>query len=222
MSNLIVRITAQNLSKRGFTQASTDVKKFEASVHRATQKLGRMALAAAAVSAVGLAKFASFDKSIREIGTLLGDITEQDIKKMGLEVERMSVRFGTSVEKMAKAKYDIISAGFKDAVDSAKLLDVAARLAAAGVTEVSKTADVLTSVLNAYGRSADEAEHFSDVLFTTVKLGKTTVDQLASSLGTATAIAPQVGVSFEELSAAIATVTAGGQNTDLTCYPNAL
>jgi len=214
MSNLIIRIIAQNLAKKGFTKASTDVKRFEASVQRATAKLGRMALAAAAVSAIGLVKFASFDKSIREIGTLLGDVTEQDIKQMGLEIEKMSIRFGQSVEKMAKAKYDIISAGFTDAAESSKLLDVAARLASAGVTEVSKTADVLTSVLNAYGRSADDAEHFSDVLFTTVRLGKTTVDALSSSLGNATAIAPQVGVSFEELSAGIATLTAGGQKTE--------
>jgi TP901 family phage tail tape measure protein len=214
MSNLIIRIIAQNLAKKGFTSAAADVKKFDARVTAATAKLGKMTLAAAAVGAVGLSKFASFDKSIREIGTLLGDITEQDIKVMGAEIEKMSIRFGQSVEKMAKAKYDIISAGFTDAADSAKLLDVAARLASAGVTEVSKTADVLTSVLNSYGKSADDAERFSDILFTTVRLGKTTVDELASGLGRAAAIAPQVGVGFEELSAAVATLTAGGQSTD--------
>lgn len=216
MSNLIVRIIAQNLAKKGFTQAAADIKRFESAVQKATQRLGRMALAAAAVSAVGLVKFASFDKKIREIGTLLGDVTEQDIKKMGLEVEKMSIRFGQSVESMAKAKYDIISAGFDGAAESAQLLDVAARLAAGGVSEVSKTADVLTSVLNAYGLSTDQAEHASDVLFTTVRLGKTTIDQLSAGLGRAVAIAPLLGLSFEELSAATAALTAQGQNTEET------
>ena len=214
MSNLVVRILAQNLTKAGFAQAGTTVQKFEASVQRATQRLGRMAIVAAAMGGVGLAKFASFDKSVREIGTLLDNVTERDIKRMGAEIERMSIRFGQSVEKMAKAKYDIISAGFTGAADSAKLLEVSAKLAAAGVTEVSRTADVLTSVLNAYGQSADQAEHFSDILFTTVRLGKTTVDELASGLGRVAAVAPQVGVGFGELSAAVATLTAGGQSTE--------
>jgi TP901 family phage tail tape measure protein len=214
MSNLIVRIIAQNLAKRGFTQAAGDVKRFEASVQKATQKLGRMALAAAAVSAIGLVKFAAFDTKIREIGTLLDDVTEKDIRRMKIEVEKMSIRFGQSVDKMAKAKYDIISAGFKSAADSAKLLEVSAKLAAIGVTDVAKTADVLTSILNAYGQSADMAADFSDILFTTVRLGKTTVDQLASGLGRAAAIAPQVGIKFDELGAAVATLTAGGQDTE--------
>jgi len=214
MSNLVVRILAQNLTKAGFAQAGTTVQKFEASVQRATQRLGRMALVAAAMGGIGLAKFASFDKSVREIGTLLDNVTERDIKRMGAEIERMSIRFGQSVEKMAKAKYDIISAGFTGAAESAKLLEVSSKLAAAGVTEVSRTADVLTSVLNAYGQSADQAEHFSDILFTTVRLGKTTVDELASGLGRVAAVAPQVGVGFGELSAAVATLTAGGQSTE--------
>jgi len=200
--------------KKGFLAAGADVKKFEAATKAATARLGKMAIAAGVVGAIGIAKFAKFDKSIREIGTLLGRVTDEDIKRMGEEVKSMSAKFGQSVEKMAKAKYDIISAGFTDAAESAELLDVAARLASAGVTTVAKTADVLTSVLNAYGRSAKDAEHFSDVLFTTVRLGKTTVDQLASGLGRAAAIAPQVNVSFEELSAGIATLTAGGQSTD--------
>ena len=214
MSNLVVRIIAQNLTKAGFTGAAKNVKSFGAGVEAASAKLAKMALVTAAVGAVGLVKFAAFDKSIREIGTLLDDVTENDIKVMGREIEKMSIRFGQSVEKMAKAKYDIVSAGFTGAAESAKLLDVSARLAAGGVTEVSKTADVLTSVLNAYGASADDATYYSDTLFTTVRLGKTTMDQLASGLGRAAAIAPQVGVGFDELSAAVATLTLTGQSTD--------
>lgn len=214
MSNLIVRILAQNMTGKGFAGATASSQKFKASIQRTTAALGRMSIVAASIGVIGLKKFAEFDTKVREIGTLLGDVTDGELKRMKKEVEAMSIKFGQSVDKMAKAKYDIISAGFTEASESAKLLDVSARLASAGVTEVSKTADVLTSILNAYGKSANDAEHFSDILFTTVRLGKTTVDELASGLGRAAAIAPQVGVSFEELAAATATLTAGGQSTD--------
>ncbi len=214
MPDLVIRLLTRDFTRAGFGQADQRTRRLEASLKRAGSKMKLLGLAAAGVGVIAVSKFAKFDKSIREISTLLGDVTENDIKVMGEEVKQMSIEFGQSIDKMAKAKYDIISAGFTEAADSAELLAVASKLATGGAADVAQTTDVLTSVLNAYGASAKDATKFSDALFTTVRLGKTTVAELSAGLGRAAAVAPTVGVSFDELSAAIATLTAGGQNTD--------
>ena len=45
-------------------------------------------------------------------------------------------------------------------------------LAAAGLASLMSTADMMTTVLNAYGKSASEAAHINDLLFATVRYGK--------------------------------------------------
>jgi len=56
----------------------------------------------------------------------------------------------------------------------------------------------------------EEAERFSDLLFTTVRQGQTTLPELAGSLARVTGLAAKAGVDFEELLAAIAALTVTG------------
>ena len=70
--------------------------------------------------------------------------------------------------------------------------------------------DILTTALNAYGKGADEAGHVSDVLLTTQNLGKTSVDELAGSMGRVIPLAAAYNVSMENLSSGLAIMTANG------------
>jgi len=160
-------------------------------------------------------KFAEFDKRIREIGTLLNDVSENTLRRFGAEIMDASVKFGQSFDRMAKARYDIISAGFTEAADSALILNTAAKLAVGGLSSVDRTAVSLTKVLNSFGESAQEVERVSDVLFTTVKLGQTTIDELVGSIGQVAPIARSAGLRIEDLGAALAVVTAGGLDTTI-------
>jgi len=59
----------------------------------------------------------------------------------------------------------------------------------------------------AYGAGADEARHFSDTLFKTVDLGIVGYEDLSSAVGLVTGVASSAGISFVEMSAAIATIS---------------
>lgn len=212
-SKVVIRILTKDFTKEGFSKASENTKRLSKGLDQANRRMKRLGVLAFGAAVVAIKKFSQFDTGIREVTTLLGDVSEQGIKTMGDEIKKSSIEFGQALDKMTKAKYDIISAGFNDAADSSTLLAQSAKLAVAGVSNVSKTADVLTTVLNAYGKTAGDAKHISDVLFTTVRLGKTTIDQLASSFGNAASIAPQLGVSVEAVAAGISTLTARGIDT---------
>ena len=117
-----------------------------------------------------------------------------------------------SIDDINKSVYAAISAGISYG-DSLDFLRVAEQAAVAGAGDLESTTKVLVSALNAYGASADQAGQFSDALFTAIKLGQTTLPELASSLGLVTGQAASAGVSFDELLAIIAAVTAAGLST---------
>jgi len=153
------------------------------------------------------------NKGLSEIATLTGGLSKNELKDMADELRQVSINSGQALDKLTKARYDIVSAGFSKAADSAAVMSAAADLATAGVADVSETADLLTTAINSWSLSAGDAAEINDKLFTIVKLGKTTIGELAQSLGPVAAIAGQVGVSLDEVGAATAVLTAGGQDT---------
>lgn len=71
--------------------------------------------------------------------------------------------------------------------------------------------------------SADQATHVSDVLLTTQNLGKTSVDELSSSMGRVIPLAAAYNVSVENLSSGLAVMTANGIATaEATTYTKSM
>lgn len=158
-------------------------------------------------------KSAEFGRSMAEVSTLLDDTSM--IPRLTEDVRRLSRELGGDVQRNSKALYDIISAGAADAAAAVDTLTAANKLAIGGVTDVGVAADGLTSTMNAYGEAAGSATEVSDAFFTAVKAGKTTVGELAGSIGQVAPIAAQAGVGLEELLAGVATLTTGGVQTSV-------
>ncbi|MBC7293079.1 MAG: phage tail tape measure protein, partial [Thermoleophilia bacterium] len=152
-----------------------------------------------------------FNAAMADVATLIPRNTDL-VAGMKKEVQDLAVATGKSTTDLARGLYQVISAGV-DARDAMSVLGVAARAAAAGLTDTNTAVDAITSTLNAYGLSADKASQVSDVLLTTVRLGKTTFGELGATIGRVIPIAAQTGVSFEDLNAAIVATTAVGLDT---------
>jgi len=166
-------------------------------------------------------RFRDFENQMREVGTILGDVAYKDLPQFTEEIEYLSVAFGKSTKDLSRGLYDILSAAV-DSSDAIELLATASKAAIAGLSSVEKSVDIMTSVLNSYGFTVEQMTHVSDVMFQSVIRGKFTFDALANALGYVAPIAAQAGVSFEELSAAIATATRHGLHIDMTARGLAL
>ena len=160
--------------------------------------------------------FAQLEKGLAEISTLFG-VMGQDAKvlqeRIKETVQVLQSEFGQSTAAAIKATYDAVSAGIKE-TDLGGFMRDAAKLAIAGVTDISQSVDVLTSVVNAYGMSASDANDVSDKLFTAVKLGKTTITELSGSIGRLAPIASAAGLSLDEMLSGVAGLTAQGLSTE--------
>lgn len=157
---------------------------------------------------------ATFEKGMTEVSTLV-DTTQINMKKLGQQTIALSKKFGLPAVEEASALYQVLSAGVGDASESMQVLEVANKIAIGGVTDVTTAVDGLTTILNAWKLKASDAENVADTLFTTMKLGKTTIPELSSFIFQAAPLASQLGVSLEELGAAIVTMTKQGTKTPI-------
>ncbi|MGM0703889.1 MAG: phage tail tape measure protein [Pseudomonadota bacterium] len=165
--------------------------------------------AAATAFAVKLA--GDFDAQFREISTLI-DAPTDALSEFRGEILAYSSDSTQALGDINSAVYNAISAGveYTDSLDAVRQSE---QLAVAGRADLDQSLTVLVSSLNAYGEEMTEAERYSDLLFQTVRSGQTTLPELGASLSQVTSTAANAGVEFDELLAAIATITAGGAPT---------
>jgi TP901 family phage tail tape measure protein len=159
----------------------------------------------------------NLSKGLREVITLTGETGEQadaTFADFSEKVAGLSRELGVTQNTLVGGLYSALSAGIpRDTVF--EFLDIASRAAIAGVTDVETAVDGLTTVINAFGLDPEQASAVSDSLFTAVKGGKTTFQELSDSLFNIAPAAAAASVSFTEVNAAIATLTASGTPTSV-------
>lgn len=152
-----------------------------------------------------------FQQSMKEVATLSSGIKGSLTDFMNSVID-MTREVPVGAVESAKALYQIVSAGH-DGADAMNILKVSAKAAIGGVTETATSADAITTILNAYKKGASEAESVSDMLFTTAKLGKTTMGELGKSIAQAAPIASSFGIDIEDVLAAVVSITKQGVPT---------
>ena len=164
---------------------------------------------------------ASFETALAKVSTI-ADTGKVSVGELSKQILDTSSSMGVASTDIAEAAYQAISAG-QDTANAVAFAGQASKLAAAGFTSSSSAVDILTTALNAYGLSADQATHVSDVLLTTQNLGKTSVDELSASMGKVIPLAAAYGVTVENLSSGLAVMTANGIATaEATTYTKSM
>lgn len=151
---------------------------------------------------------AEFEVATMKISTI-ADTTQVSLSTLSGDLLALSMATGQSVNELSEATYSALSASVETA-SAVEFTATATKLATGGFTSSATAVDVLTTALNAYGLEASYAENISDMLITTQNLGKTTVDELAASVGKVIPLASAYGVEMDNLSTAYAELTKGG------------
>lgn len=172
--------------------------------------------AALGAGIVGLTKtFANLEKGIANTLTLLDTPqVAQFGETIKTQVNSAVANMGFAIGDVNKAMFDTVSAlGANQRAFNT--FATAQRLAVGGVADLSVTTKGLTSVINAYGRETTKANDVAVAFFTAQKYGQVTVSELSSNIGKAAPIAKQLGISYQELLAAMSQLTLGGLSAEL-------
>lgn len=214
-TDVIVKIGADVTGlNRGLKSAGSSVNGFSDKVSRRMKIAGTMLVgAAAAIGGAALKMAGDFDGAMREVNTMM-QLSEEQFKAFSKEIQTVSRELGVSATDSAKALYQAISAGIPKE-NIVEFLEIATKAAIGGVTDTTTAVDGLTTVLNAFKIPVNEAQRVADIMFTTVKGGKTTFEELSASLFNVAPIAAASGVKFEEVAAALASITKQGVPTSV-------
>lgn len=125
------------------------------------------------------------------------------------EILDVSAAMGQDAVGAANAVYDALSSGVpSDNVIS--FMETASKAAVAGSTDTSTAVSAISATLNAWKLDASEATQISDTFFAGVNVGVFRFEELASSIGQVAPLAASLGVEYDQVTAATATLTKSG------------
>jgi len=173
-------------------------------------KIGMLAVGAAFIK--GAVDAAKFEKALANVSTMLDKTTMPIMKDFEKGILAMSEAYGESTDALAKGLYDILSASVP-ASQALKVLEVSAKAAKAGLTNTGVAADAITTLMNSFGDATKDANYYADIMFATVKFGKTTFGELAPVIGNVAKLMQVAGGTAEDMAGMLAIMTRNGIKT---------
>ncbi len=178
-----------------------------------TAALGPLAIFTTGAAALAAAFKTLSDQDFAEakFETLGGNSKEltNNLKLLSQELQGQA-----SVTQLTTAAYDVASAGFTDAADAAKILKAASLGATGGFTDINTSGGAAVKVLNAYGKTADDAAFLMDQFAQTQADGIITIGAYSQNIGKVATTAAGLKVPLREINAIIAQSTAAGVQTE--------
>lgn len=171
---------------------------------------------AAGVAAVGTAavisvkQFADFEVALNR----LGNVSDRSLGSMRKEILGMSSELG-SVTELTKGYYQVLSAGITDANKSMQMLTVSAKMSKEAAIAQGDAVRGLVAVMGAYSDELKTASDAADLLYSIEKSGITSVGELIPLIGNLANLSTAVGLSANEMAAALAQITTTGAGTGI-------
>ena len=179
----------------------------------AAQAMGRAFSAAGATAgyafAAGVESAATFEQQLRTINTV-AQVSDEELAEIGDGIQQIARDTGKSTEDLTAAYYDMVSAGLQPGAEAMEALSLSAYTSLGALGTTADSVDLLTTVLNAYGKDVGESAVVMDTFAKSVEVGKVTMDEIGASIADAAPMAAQMGIDIDELAAAYGFMTARG------------
>lgn len=222
LKNSYERLQASQERLKALNQQQEAIKKnISATKTQILGTVGAYTAVAAAIYAGPVQAAQTYETALAKVNTI-ADTTAVPLETISQQVMALSNKTGVAANALAEDVYNAISAG-QDTADAVNFVSYSTKLAKAGFAETSQTLDVLTTILNAYGKSADEVGTVSDILIQIQNKGKVSVGELSSVMGKIIPTANAYNVSLEQLGATYAIMTSKGiAAAETTTYANSM
>ncbi len=130
-------------------------------------------------------------------------------------VRRISDEFNVDLGDTAEAVYQTISNQIAQTANAVeRFAGSAAKFSKVTKTDLATSVNLLSGTLNAFGKTVADTEDVAAKFFKTIELGRVRAEELEHGYGTVAPTAKKLGIAFEEVNAALATLTIQGIQTD--------
>jgi TP901 family phage tail tape measure protein len=154
-----------------------------------------------------------FQRAVAEIQTIGRDMG--GFENIAGVVRRISDEFNVELGDTAEAVYQVISNQIAQSADAVEqFTGSAAKFSKVTKTDLATSVNLLSGTLNAFGKTVADTDDVAAKFFKTIELGRTRAEELAQGYGTVAPTAEKLGIAFEDINAAMATLTIQGIQTD--------
>ena len=162
---------------------------------------------AGAVAVIGIKaikSFGEFDRQIKRVQVLAGG-TEEDFKSLMNTAFKLGSSTAFSAQEVAEAFEEFAKAGFS-VTQILKASESTLGLATAGNIDLAQAVNISVAALNAFGREADDMNGVATILTTSFTNSAQTLEDLGQALKFVAPLASSLGISLEEVNAALGTL----------------
>lgn len=160
-------------------------------------------------------EYSKLQSHVANVSTLIEGDTAKFSKTLTKGIQDIMKVVPKSADDLGAASYDIFSAGITDTSKALDVLSQSSKLAVAGLGTTKEAVNLMTSSINSFKNENLSASEISEILFKTVRAGKTTIGELAQSFGMVAPSASALGVKLSELQAATAALTTTGMSASI-------
>lgn len=147
----------------------------------------------------GIVAIFDYHQALKNLQAITG-ATNAEISAMGKRISEVASTTKFSVSEVADSMVLLGQAGFT-ASESLDAIQAVADLATGTLTDLSTTADLLTTAIRAFGLEASDSARVSDVFASAVNRSKLTIDKIRIAFNYLGPVANKAGLSLEETAA---------------------
>lgn len=157
---------------------------------------------------------AEFNRQISLIRTISQD-TNQTQADWRDTIRTLSDEMGSPIMETAVGTFDAISNQVARGAAATRFMAEAMQFARTTAATTAEGVNLLSSVINSYGVSAEEAGKLSAGLFSMIELGRVKVSEISNSFGPLAVSAKLLGVELNEVYASMAILTSQGTRSSV-------
>ena len=196
------------LARAPFDEYAAKAEKVGGTLTSVGQKLLPLSTGIAGLGVAAVKTTADFDSEMSKVSAISG-ATGTDLDKLRGKAREMGAKTKFSASEAAQGMQYMAMAGWKtqDMMDG---LERIMNLAAASGEDLASTSDIVTDALTAFGLSAKDSSHFSDILAAASSNANTNVSMMGETFKYAAPVLGSLGYTAEDAALAIGLMANAG------------
>jgi TP901 family phage tail tape measure protein len=196
------------LARAPFDEYAAKAEKVGGTLTSVGQKLLPLSTSIAGLGVAAVKTTADFDGEMSKVSAISG-ATGTDLDKLRGKAREMGAKTKFSASEAAQGMQYMAMAGWKtqDMMDG---LEGIMNLAAASGEDLASTSDIVTDALTAFGLSAKDSSHFSDILAAASSNANTNVSMMGETFKYAAPVLGSLGYTAEDAALAIGLMANAG------------
>lgn len=196
------------LARAPFDEYAAKAEKVGGTLTSVGQKLLPLSTSIAGLGVAAVKTTADFDSEMSKVSAISG-ATGTDLDKLRGKAREMGAKTKFSASEAAQGMQYMAMAGWKtqDMMDG---LEGIMNLAAASGEDLASTSDIVTDAMTAFGLSAKDSSHFSDILAAASSNANTNVSMMGETFKYAAPVLGSLGYTAEDAALAIGLMANAG------------